>query len=75
MNGHFTEGIQMANKHMIRCSTSQVIKEMQIKTTIRYQCTLVKLKTLSKNVAENVEHLEFSHIADGNGRWKKLFEK
>ena len=48
---------------------------MQVKTAVKYQCTPIKLKTLIKNVGKNVEHLEFSHIVDGNGKWNKLFEK
>ena len=64
---------------MNRRSTSLVIREMQIKSTMRYHFTSTRMTIIKRqiitNVGKYVEKLDFSYIAVGNVKWCSCFGK
>ena len=66
LNSHFSkDNIQMASKHTKRCSTSLIIREIQIKTTMRYHFMSARIASIQKSTS-NKEERKPSYAVGGN---------
>ena len=45
----------MADKHMKRCSVSQILRKMQIKTTVGYHLTSIRMATVKKQTNQKIQ--------------------
>ena len=65
----------MANRHMKRSSTLLIIREMRIKTSMRYQLIPVKMAIIKKSTINVREGIERRDTIDGNISWYSYYGK
>ena len=80
MNKHISkESIQMAKRHMGKCSTSLAIREIQSKIKVRYQLTPVRMAKINKSgnnrCWQGCREWEPSYTLGGNTNWCSHSEK
>ena len=75
MNRHFSkEDIEVATKHMKRCPTLLDIREVQIKTTVKYHLTLIRMAIIKNKQKPDISvgaggELETFYTVGGNVRY------